>query len=233
MPPKVKYTREQFLNVALDMTRNEGIESVTARELGARMGISSRPIFTAFENMDEVHREVVAAAKTIFRQYVDDFNNYTPAFKRFGMQMIKFAIDEPKLFQLLFTKETTPGNSLKDAISELYDNPDQVVAVIIRDYELSEELAWKLFQNMMVFSYGIGLLCSRRVCSFTQEELEVMIGEEFAGLVSLYRSGQYRYCGVKPSEEGTLLHGRDVKDIPYRYIRGRTALGVGLSSERE
>lgn len=214
MPPKVKYPREHILSVALDMTRKYGIESVTARELGARLGASSRPIFTAFENMEEVHKAIEDAAKVIFGQYIGDFDNYRPAFKRFGVQVVKFAMEEPKLYQLLFLKATT-GTNMRESMRELYDDPVRLVNVIKRDYELEDELAWKLLSNMTVFTYGIGILYSRKVCTFTQEDIEIMLGEEFAGLIALYKSGRYRYCGIHPTMDGSTLEGRGVSDLPY------------------
>lgn len=216
MPPKVKYPRDHILSVALDMTRKEGIESVTARELGARLGASSRPVFTAFENMEEVHKAVEEAAKTIFRQYIENFTQYKPAFKRFGIQMVRFAIEEPKLYQLLFMKEKSSGN-IREAVRELYDDPEQVVNILKHDYGLDDEIAWKLFSSLTIFSYGIGLLCARRVCTFTYEEIETMLGEQFAGLISLYKSGQYEKCNVHPTVDGSAFEGKDVSDLPFIY----------------
>ena len=54
MPPKAKYTREEIVQKAFQMTREKGIEAVAARELGKRLGTSSSPIFTAFKNMEEL-----------------------------------------------------------------------------------------------------------------------------------------------------------------------------------
>ena len=52
MPPKAKYTREEIIDKAFEMTRKNGIDSVVARELGKELGTSSSPIFTAFKNME-------------------------------------------------------------------------------------------------------------------------------------------------------------------------------------
>lgn len=48
MPPKPKYTKEEIVQVAFEMARENGLESVVARELGKRLGISSTPIFLIF-----------------------------------------------------------------------------------------------------------------------------------------------------------------------------------------
>ena len=62
MPPKPKFTREEVVEVALKLVSEKGMESLTARELGERLGSSARPIFTAFRNMEELTDAVRAAA---------------------------------------------------------------------------------------------------------------------------------------------------------------------------
>lgn len=52
MPPKFKFTREEIIQAALDLTRESGIAAVTARGLGAKLGSSVKPIFSLFENME-------------------------------------------------------------------------------------------------------------------------------------------------------------------------------------
>ena len=71
MPPKAKFTREEIISAALDILRERGIEAITARELGARLNSSARPIFTLYRNMDEVLSDTVRAVRDIYnREYV-------------------------------------------------------------------------------------------------------------------------------------------------------------------
>lgn len=214
MPPKVKYTRDYILSVALDITREKGIEAVTARELGARLGASSRPIFTAFENMEEVHNEIIKAAKKIFYQYTGDYMNYTPAFKRFGTQMVRFSIDEPKLYRLLFMRETPGETDIMGAVMELYDNPDDILEILMKDYGINQEHAWKLFNHMTIFTYGITVLCARKICVFNEAEIDQLLGEEFAGILGLIKSGRYRHFGIKPEFGDGSAQGINTANIP-------------------
>ena len=48
MPRKNRFTREEILASALDLTREKGIAAVTARGLGERLGTSSKPVFGQF-----------------------------------------------------------------------------------------------------------------------------------------------------------------------------------------
>ena len=52
MPPKPKFTKEEIVAAALTLVSEKGMEALTARELGLRLGSSARPIFTVFQSME-------------------------------------------------------------------------------------------------------------------------------------------------------------------------------------
>ena len=144
MPPKPKYTKEEVIQVALDMVREQGIASLTARDLGARLGTSARPIFTAFENMEEVKTEVIKAASDYFREYSKNFKQYSPAFKQMGMLIVSFATKEPKLFELLFMEKETSANATLEVIGK------ECIDVIVAENKISEKQAKALFDQMWI-----------------------------------------------------------------------------------
>ena len=102
MPPKPKYTKEEIVDAAFELAREKGIDAVVAREVGKRLNTSSTPIFTVFDNMEELKNEVFQRAKNMFIQYMDDVLEYQPAFKEFGMRWVRFAKEEPNLYSFLF-----------------------------------------------------------------------------------------------------------------------------------
>ena len=46
MPPKPKFTKEELIKVALELTREGGIDSVVARNLGKKLNTAPSTIFT-------------------------------------------------------------------------------------------------------------------------------------------------------------------------------------------
>ena len=54
MPPKAKISKDMILRTVLDITRETGFETVNARSIAASLQCSTRPIFTCYENMDEL-----------------------------------------------------------------------------------------------------------------------------------------------------------------------------------
>ena len=107
MPPKAKFTKEEIIGAGLAILRERDISAVTAREIGNYLGSSARPIFTVFDNMGEVLNGIEAKAREIYSEYVEQGLQQTPAFKGVGQSYIQFAINEPKLFQLLFMRKTS------------------------------------------------------------------------------------------------------------------------------
>ena len=102
MPPKPKFTKEEIVEAALALVSERGMEALTARDLGERLGSSARPIFTVFHSMEEVQQETRKAAMERFNDCIREAEGYTPLFKQVGVQMLRFAREEPRLFQLLF-----------------------------------------------------------------------------------------------------------------------------------
>ena len=58
MPPKAKFSKEEIVASAVEIVRTHGSDALTARALGQALGSSPRPIFTVFQSMEEVRREV-------------------------------------------------------------------------------------------------------------------------------------------------------------------------------
>ena len=102
MPPKAKFTKEQITKAALGVVSEKGAQALTAKELGAALGTSTTPIFTVFNSMQEVQDAVMLAAMERFEEYAHKVSYMGPVFKQVGMQMILFAKEEPKLYQLIF-----------------------------------------------------------------------------------------------------------------------------------
>ncbi len=190
MPPKAKFTREEIIEVALDLAAEKGIKALTARELGSALGTSSRPIFTAFQNMEEVLQEVRTAAVARFSAYAKKAEQFTPVFKQVGLQMIMFAYEQPKLYRLLFISEKPEAQTFDDIYNNLGEIAPLCVEVIQRDYDLSYDSAMLLFKQIWIYTYGVGTLIATGMCSFTMEEIQDMLSREFVAMLMLIKSGK-------------------------------------------
>lgn len=183
MPPKAKFTKAEIIMTAIQIVREQGLEAVTSRELGKRLGSSACPIFTVFENMEEVNTEILKAAKALYKEYVNEGLQQESAFKGVGSAYIKFAIEEPKLFQILFMNEQSTPTDIEHTLMFLDDSYMDILNSVKEPYGLQEEDAKNLYQHLWIYTHGIATLCATKVCVFTNQEIQSMMTEIFTSLL--------------------------------------------------
>ena len=65
----IKNNQISIISAAMDMIRESGIQSVSARSLGARIGMNSALIYRYFKDIDEV---VLFACVHVLQEYTRD-----------------------------------------------------------------------------------------------------------------------------------------------------------------
>ena len=194
MPPKAKFTKEQITKAALCVVSEKGAQALTAKELGAALGTSTTPIFTVFHSMQEVQDAVMLAAMERFEEYAHKAAHLGPVFKQIGMQMILFAKEEPKLYQLIFMSSISEAQTFDDIYAHLGSLADECLDVLQKDYDLSKADAKTLFEHVWIHTFGIGALCATGMCDFSHEQIAQMLTQDFTAMMMLMKSG-------KPSQE--------------------------------
>lgn len=183
MPPKPKYTKEEIIAAAYELTRKKGIDAVVAREVGKRLNISSSPIFTIWSSMDELKGEVRRLAKQKYQQYMADIFEYSPSFKEFGMRCVSFAAEEPNLFRLLFLtkgEEHSPYVRFKQEFESIFI---ALVEEIKSQFGLSESDAEDLLSQMIIFANGIAAFVLTDTDSFSKEDVSRRLSQVCIGVV--------------------------------------------------
>lgn len=190
MPPKAKFTKEQITKAALGVVSEKGSQALTAKELGAALGTSTTPIFTVFNSMQEVQDAVMLAAMERFEEYAHKAAHIKPVFKQVGMQMILFAKEEPKLYQLIFMSSISEAQTFDDIYAHLGSVADECLDVLQKDYDLSKDNAKTLFEHVWIHTFGIGALCATGVCDFSHEQIAEMLTQDFTAMMMLMKSGK-------------------------------------------
>ena len=213
MPPKPKYTKEEIVAAAFELTREKGIDAVVAREVGKRLDTSSSPIFTIWNSMDELRAEVRELAKEKYRQYMDGIFDYTPSFKEFGMRCVRFAADEPNLFRLLFLtkqEEHSPYTRFKQDFEGIFTS---LMAEIENQFNLSKSQADELLSQMIIFANGIAAYMITDANSFSKESVSYRISQVCIGIVltDKLRDGS---MDLPTAEE--LINSHDFATLPQK-----------------
>ena len=185
MPPKVKFTKEEIIEAAVSITRKKGISAVTAREVGAVLGVSSRPLFTYFSSVDELKKEVFIYGENLYRDYVKlGLEMPIPALG-VGIQFAKFAKDEPELYRYVFL--TPPDLNRGSAMECLKLSQDLVRESIMKIYNMNADTADKFFRDLWLVAYSITTLIVMGDCPYSDEEIQAMFTEYSVSICKAFK----------------------------------------------
>lgn len=167
--PAVRFNQESVLDAALDLVRERGYDTLSARVVAEHAGCSVQPIYSQFGDMEGLMRALYAHACTWVTAYnakhADDGENL---FESNGLTHLRLAREEPQLFTFLYLSPYLGVHNL----DELYQKVSQpgVEECIMELGHLSAEAAHELYLNMIVYTHGLAVL----VCSgaeFSEDEL--------------------------------------------------------------
>ena len=175
MPPKAKFTKDEIVDAAFEIVRKEGFEALTARALGSALGSSPRPIFTVFNSMEEVQSEVILRARRLYESYEDREMSGENPFKGSGTGYIRFASEEPKLFQLFFMKEAENVPESDKVLKSIDGYYEKILNSVETEYGFDRETAERVYLHMWLYSHGIAVAIATKICSFTEEEISGML----------------------------------------------------------
>lgn len=183
MPRKAFFSKQEIIDKALEILRQQGPEAISARSLCKALGCSVSPLFTVYKNMDELFSDLHAAAEKLFENYMADVIDYQPAFKEFGMRLVKFSREEPQLFHYLFLDKNSESIVADRKARECLQN-------IEGEYDLSEKQGLELYFQMWVFACGLSSLCNKNPQQYSDSDISYLLSLQFSSVLTFLKSGR-------------------------------------------
>ncbi len=185
MPPKAKFSEQEIIRAAVDITREKGISAVTAREVGARLGVSSRPLFTYFAAVEDLKKEVYLYAEDLYREYVRNGLKMPIPALGVGQNYIRFAKEEPELYRYLFL---TPPDGMKGSAMEVLRLSQELVRdSVMRIYNMDAATADKFFRDLWLVAFSFTTLIVTGECPYTDEEISALLTEFSLSICKAYK----------------------------------------------
>lgn len=185
MPPSVKFSKEEIVEAALQVTRAGGIGSLTARALASRLGASTRPMFTYFDSMDALKHEVHEAAKEEYRSYVERGLAEPIPFLGVGQSYIRFAKEEPELYKLLFLEK--PDGMGGSAMEALAFSQDLVRESLMRIYQMDADQADCYFRDLWLVAFSFATLIVTDNHPFADDQMSAIFTEVSLSICKAYK----------------------------------------------
>ena len=184
MPAVKKVSKDDIIDAAIDVLRDDGFSAINARSVAKKLGCSTQPIYFSFKNMEELKSALTERAIGLHAQHVRDslkaHAGNDSRYSSYGMVFVKFAAEEKQLFRWLYLEGRQLGSYQNDVLLP------EVIAVIMDEFGYSEEIARRFHQDMIYFSYGLAILANTDHLHLTELELREAFRREFRALIAIY-----------------------------------------------
>ncbi len=180
MPPSVKIAKEDIIKTAVDIIKEEGVNALNARNIAARLNCSTQPIFSNFNNMQDLKDAVIDYANSLYQGFLDyDMHKGKyPMYKASGMAYIRFAREEKALFKLLFMRDRTDENVTDDG-----ETLNLILSIIMQNLNISQEAALKLHLNMWIYVHGIATMIATDYLDWNAEFVSNALSDTYRALM--------------------------------------------------
>jgi len=185
MPPKVKVTKEDIINAAVNIVRSSGVEAINARTVASGLKCSTQPVFSNFATMDELRLAVVEKADKLCQEYMqrEVESGKFPVYKANGMAYIRFAKEEKELFKLLYMRDRS-----SELIPDGSELTDEMEVIVHKNTGLSGADAKLFHLEMWAYVHGIATMFATGFLDLDWELVSRMLTDSYQGLRKQYRT---------------------------------------------
>lgn len=183
MPPQKRIFRQDILQAASSLVREQGPQALSVRNLAKKMGCSTQPIYSVFENMDALQEELMAYVR---EQYLRaDASSY----KQVALSFLHFAQREKNLFCLVYLRQRRAGETI-------FEDPNQseTIRKLGASLEIPPQIAARMHRRMQYYCYSMAVMMATGYLDFTEEEISQELTEYYRIILSYYKQ-------VKSEEE--------------------------------
>lgn len=168
MAPPKKFSKEEIIDAAFQIAKEEGLDAITIRKVASKLGSSIAPIYVNFKNVEELIEAVVRRAEEVAKQLVLEQNSGHP-FRDIGIGGIKFARDYSILYRDLILKNNPyvqhNNEKFTFAIQQMKQDP------YLQGF--SDEELKDIILKMDIFHTGLMVQVANEILpkDFTEEQL--------------------------------------------------------------
>jgi AcrR family transcriptional regulator len=204
MPPKQQYTKERIIEAAFEVLRREGPDAITARRIADEINSSVGPIYSYFENIDDLKSAAFLKATDLMEEYAKRNWSEIP-FLNMGVGFVCFARDEPVLFNTCCREgpREIKGTKMSPRILE-YIREDRQMR------EFSEEDLASIYLKLSLLAYGMAALASQKALGNDSNENIIRILREAGGDIMFMTKARKILKDPESTDD-------DLKDL-WRYI---------------
>lgn len=179
MPAIVELTKERVVKVAVKMVNDEGWDSVNARSLASALGVSTKPLYRLYKNMDEIKSDMYQEIARLYDEFLTNRIDSKKALLTLCIAYVEFAQEYKNFFISLFLSNNLKWQSIENVLDEKWNQSTIINLVNKHGYTFEE--AKNLFMNIWLYANGLATLIATN--ELTIDEKEILVR-----LVKLYKA---------------------------------------------
>lgn len=153
MPPKTVFSKNDVIEAAFEIVQRQGMHELTARKVALELKSSTAPVYSNFESIKGLEREVIKKAKDLLLGYTQ--KPYTKrVFLNMGTGYAIFAREHCRLFSAIFLER----GDFKDIVDEFLESLRKELVSDKRFTAMSSERRDALLLKMWIFTHGLATL---------------------------------------------------------------------------
>lgn len=183
--------KETLLKVALKMVEEDGIESINARDLAKRAGISTKPIYRIYNSLDDLKSDVNDIIKKIYDEFIMKRVDIKNALITVNVAYIEFAQMHKNYFRSMFLSHNLKWTSIDNVLNEKWNQ--STIINLVNKHGLTFDEAKTLFMHVWLYSNGLATLIA---CN----ELEISNKEILVRVVKIYKELSKNFKNLKENK---------------------------------
>lgn len=181
MPPKTRVTEDRIIDAAIEVARESGFESINARTVSERLHCSTQPVMYHFSTIDNLKRAAYARVDRLHSEYMMNIPPGQNPIPAIGLNYIRFAVEEPRLFRFLFQSGYAKENSLLEMVDSEALLP--VLAVMREGAGLSMARTKAVFITVAMFAHGYASIIANNHLDYDEKLIAEHLRRTWDGAV--------------------------------------------------
>ncbi|MEG0794834.1 MAG: hypothetical protein RSE17_04105 [Bacilli bacterium] len=173
MPALVELKNETVIKVAVKMVNDSGIDSINARSLAKSLGISTKPLYRMYKNMDEIKSEIYKEILHQYDEFITSRIDSKKALLTLSIAYVEFAQNYKNLFIFLFLSNNLKWKTFDEVLDEKWNQ--STIINLVNKHNYSFEDAKSLFMNFWLYVNGLATLIATNEIKIEEQEILVRL----------------------------------------------------------
>ena len=169
MPKALEITKENVVRSAVKLINKDGWENLNARSLAKKIGISTKPLYRLYENMDEIKKDVLIEINRQYDEFINSKIDSKKALLTLCIAYVEFANDYKNLFISLFLSDNLKWKKIEDVFDEKWNQ--STIINLVNKHGFTFEEAKELFLHMWLYANGLATLIATNQIQLDEEKI--------------------------------------------------------------